>query len=146
LERYVSKRTDQITTRTLSDVADAFSAAAAEVLGQPSDSDLSPKAQSYFDNFKPFVQQMFDQAKGRAVTEGEYILKSELPKYVEAEIAKRNRETEPLKRPEGVAQTVNTSSIEYWENRVAHQGEDGYAYLTDSDWNQYRAVRRANGL
>ena len=46
--------------------------------------------------------------------------------------------------PEGGAPSGNT--LEAWETRVAHQGEDGYPMLTDADWDQYRAVRRQHGL
>jgi hypothetical protein len=46
----------------------------------------------------------------------------------------------------GAVAGTNTNSIEYWESRIAHQGEEGSPYLSESEWNQYRAVRRSNGL
>lgn len=149
LERYASKREGHVTNRTLQEVAQAFEYAAAETLGLESDLDLSPRAETYAQSLQPFVQSVYQRAIDGVTASGDYIPKAELSKYVDAEIERRNAKAregkEPLRRVEGTPVTTD-NSLASWEQRVAHQGEDGYPMFSQSDWAAYNRVRRENGI
>jgi hypothetical protein len=75
--------------------------------------------------------------------------KADIPKLVRAEIDRRNADARKDKtnipRAEGTSSAVNTNSIEYWEQRVAHEGEDGYPDMSAGDWATYKGLRRMHG-
>lgn len=151
-ERFINKRYDQIQNRTVTEVTDALTWVKEAAMEQPHTKNLSPKAQRYASDLLDSFNAIYGVLKTRA-EEGArsgYIPESELPAKVEAEIAKRNAKSregqEELKRPAAQQPAGNTNSLEYWDTRVAHEGEDGYPVLTAQDWATYRQIRRQNGL
>lgn len=138
LDRYAQKRETQVTQRTLGRISEAFSAAAADVLGTDYDGDLDPVADSYRLRFVPFVEQMMEQAKTRIAKSGDYIHKADLPKLVDAEIAKRQAQKPPVKRVEGAPSRALT--FEELESLYARDE------ATPEQEAQYRRMRRDRGL
>lgn len=128
IDRVAGRDAQHVRTSTLGDVANAFTAAAAEVLGADYDGELSPTAESYRQNFEPFVKDMYERAKQAALESGDYIPKADLPKLVEAEIQRRNavarQGKEPLKRVEGATPSTIDRSLEAVTNRIIANDAD----------------------
>ena len=149
IDRVAQERAEALAGEQASLLGEAWDFITAPVYEQKVDLDgsfepaarlLAPRVQHLIDTIRPQIE-----AKAR---EG-YIAESDLPQRVEAEIARRAAVSrvgqEELKRVE-VTPAATANTLEAWETRVAHQGEDGYPMLTDADWDQYRAVRRQHGL
>lgn len=142
IDRFVRKRADQLTSSSLDTVDQAFDYIVAPIYGQSPDLDdsfepaarrLAPKVQAMINAMRPQIE-----AKAR---EG-YIAESELPKRVEAEIARRaakGREGQTeLVRPEGVPSVNDNSSIADRLDRI------GTARETPADrqwWNEREKAR-----
>lgn len=150
IDRTVRKRSEQIAAAALSTVEQAFDYIVAPITGTdvelddamiPAGRKLAPKVQSLIDALRPRIEA--EARKG-------YVAESDIPKLVEAEIAKRAakaREGQPdFQRPEGQPATTNKGSIEYWESRIAREGEEGHPDMSASDWATYKAIRRQHGL
>jgi hypothetical protein len=105
---------------------------------------IAPRLQNLFNTARPLIEQ---QAAEKAIAE---FKATELPKLLEADRAARNQQKrdgqEELTRVEGTPASTNTGSIEYWDTRVAHEGEDGYPSMSAQDWATYRQIRAAHGL
>jgi len=149
IDRVARKQAASMTASGLDVIESAFDFIAAPAYGQQAELDeasepaarrLAPKIQSLIDTIRPQIE-----AKAR---EG-YIAESELGKRVDAEIARRNAKNREgqtdLQRVEGNVTAGNKDSIEYWERRVAHEGEDGVPDMTQSDWATYKTIRRQRG-
>ena len=150
ITRIASKQAERMAHASLDTVDEAWDYLTAPAYGKQVDLDdsfelaakrLAPKVQHLVDTIRPTIEK---QAR-----EG-YIAQADLGKWYEAETARRNAKgregKEELKRVEGTPSSANNGSLENWDTRVAHQGEDGYPMLSPSDWTEYRAVRRASGL
>jgi hypothetical protein len=147
LDRYASKRQGQWTARYDADLAEGARAAAADVMGVDFDEDLSDGAERFRKGLSTYASHMFEQGKQALIQSGDYIHKDDLPKHVDAEIARRKPEQKPVKRVEEAQKGgENRGSLAYWDTRIAHEGEDGYPVLSPADWADYRKVRRQNGL
>lgn len=137
LDRYAAKKESFVTTRTLDDVASAFSAAAAEVLDVDYDGELSPKAQAYSQNFLPFVKDMYERAKADAMKDEDLVSRKDLPKLVKAEIERQNAEARkgraPLRTAEGQSVTTNDTD----DDRLTRINS-GQATEADREWWQSR--------
>lgn len=141
LERYASKREGHVTNRTLDDVAKAFEYAAADVLGLDSEVELSPKAEEYARSLAPFVESVKARAIEGLTSNGDYIAKAELSKYVDAEIERRNaknRETkQPLVRMEGASSTRDDTMDARVQRIIS-----GTADKADEEWWNSRFGRK----
>ncbi len=149
INRIASKKAERMVAASADVVEQAFDFITAPVYGQQVDLDdtfepaarkLAPKVQHLIDTIRPQIEA--DARKG-------YIAESELPAKVDAEIARRaakSREGQTeLVRPDGPPPTGNRNTIEYWEGRIAHEGEDGVPDMSASDWNTYKALRQQHG-
>ena len=116
-------------------------------------------ASNFADDFNAIYGKLKTQAQGTAdlsQLKADDLVKrlsaDQIKGITDAEIGKRNAQeriangVKPIKRPEGTPPAGNTNTVEYWDARIAHQGEEGYPHLTDTDWAQARKVRAANGL
>ena len=114
IDRTVRKRAEQIAGSSLDAVDQAWDYLTAPAYGKQASLDdsfesaakrLGPKVQHLVDTIRPVIE-----AKAR---EG-YVAESEIPKLVDAEIARRNARArdgqEPLKRPEGQPSVSNVMS------------------------------------
>ena len=140
IDRTVSKRAAQLGTQNLDVIESALDYITAPAFGQqvdlsddaePAARRLAPKIQSLIDQIRPQIE-----AKAR---EG-YIAESDLPKRVEAEIARRNAkgregQTE-LKRPEGTVSSNRDNSPQAIINRIISGEAD------DKDREAYPDARR----
>jgi hypothetical protein len=142
IERYVSKREGQITTRTVAEVNDALVAATADVLDMDHDLDLSPQAERYADSLKPYVQQMYDKARDAVLKSGEYVPKADIPKLVRAEIDRRNADARKdktnIQRADGAPAPTRDNSDMARVDRINSGTED----QADRDWWQTRFGRK----
>ena len=151
IDRLARKKADGLGITANERVGEVWDAITAQAYGKEP-ADLTPESLGLAEYLVPRVQNLVNQLRPmweQKSREG-WIAESDLPKRVDAEIARRNAKSregqEELKRPGGAPPTADTNSLSAWETRVAHQGEDGYPMLSDADWTQYRAVRTANGL
>lgn len=148
-ERFINKRYDQIAVREAHSVRNALLWLKDNFEQGRSELGLSQKEAGYADQLAQSFNAVMGQMREKAVTGGDYIAKADLPKLVDAEIARRNakaREQEkPLARVDGTPPAANTNSIEYWERRVAHEGEEGHPDMSAQDWATYKALRRQHG-
>ena len=118
LDRYSMKREGQVTARTLSDVGDAFSAAAAEALGLEHDIALTESAERLMPQFDAFVRDLLDRsgqaAEQRLKSDG-WMSPAEAQKAiaagVKAKLAEAQNGKEPITRPEGRPQTPNSRDM-----------------------------------
>ena len=152
ISRVQGVEADVIEQGTAAAIDEAVTAAAARAVGL-NPGPISAEAQRYVGKFTGYMERLFTHQVVR-----DFIAKdakkewdAQLPKVVEAELSKRNQAgrngAAPLKRPTDSSPTSgNDGSLENWDTRVAHQGEDGYPMLSPSDWTEYRAVRRASGV
>lgn len=149
IDRIAKKKAERMASGALSTVDEAWDFITAPAYGKTADLDdsfepaarmLAPKVQHLIDVIRPTIE---------ANARKDYIHKDELPKYVKAEVerqtAQKREGEEPLRRPEGQP-SINTNTLDHWDSRVAHEGEEGYPVLTAQDWATYRQIRRQNGL
>lgn len=150
VDRTVRKRSEQIAAQSLDRVDQAWEYLTAPVFNAEVEYDqtfdeaarrLQPRIQELIDKIRPTIEAQARQG---------YIPESELQSRYDAMDAARqakNREgKEELARVEGTPAPANTNTLEYWERRIAHEGEDGFPVLQPSDWNTYRQLRRRHGL
>jgi hypothetical protein len=145
VENYAAKRESQITTRTLSDAADAFMVASAEALDMDHDISLNERGEAYLGNFEPFVKSIVDRANERA----EGLLKqkgwkspSEVEQAIEAGIKARQVEAQngksPIKRPDGTSSTTDRSH----EATIARIAAGTFDNTDEQYYRDYRSKRR----
>ena len=149
IERISSKRAGFDVERAQGEMQQALAWVTAPLRGDPRSYEefgLSPTADAFARAIQPHLQQIMSAGQSAAL-EG-YIPQSELPKLVDAEIARRNAKAREgkteLKRVDGTPSAPNTLGT--WETRVAHQGEEGHPMMTDADWREYRQIRKEHGL
>jgi len=149
ITRAARKQAESLTAGSLDAVEQAWDYITAPAYGK--DVDLEDGAEAAARRLMPKVQHLIAQIRPaieKAAREG-YVLESELPKRYEdmdaARAAKGREGKEELARVEGTP-APNSNSLEAWETRVAHQGEDGYPYLGEAEWASYRHIRTAHGL
>lgn len=147
VERVNGKRAEFSLDRASSDLESAVQYATAPLRNEPGNAEsLSPAAVAFTQKIVPELQRAYEA--GMKAAAGEMIPKSELPKLVDAEIQKRNakaREGKTNLRHVDGTPTTNTNTLEYWEHRVAHEGEDGVPDMTGADWAAYKSLRRQHG-
>lgn len=143
LDGYAQKREGQTVQRTLGDVGDAFSAAAAEALGADHDITLSARAEGYVANFEPFVRSLIDKGREAAETklkaEG-WLSPDEVAKAISAGVTAKQIEQQngkrPLEQPEGSASVAETDEARV--NRII----SGQRTPDDEKWWNERFGRR----
>ena len=149
IDAVAQDRAESLVGEQASLVGEAWDFIAAPVYGKEVELDpsfepaaklLAPKVQHLIDTIRPQIEAQ--ARKG-------WIAESDLPARVDAEIARRaakGREGQTeLARPSGQPAAANHGSIEYWEQRVAHEGEDGVPDMSGADWATYKALRRQHG-
>src|SRR3990167_551428 len=160
IDRVMSKRQGQITDKAYAAVDAAFQFFTGELdeddLSEPEAEAvrrLHPKMQAWGTKAAPALRQ--DAVDKQIPTLPlDDLMKRLTPEQVrgiaDRENARRNAQNRegarPLPRVEGETASTNSTSLEAWENRVAHQGEDGFPMFTTAEWAAYRQVRREHGL
>ena len=148
-ERFINKRYDQIANREVGEVRNALIYLKDTAMGQEPSVLLSPKATKYAQDLGDSFVAIYDLVEQSIRTSGDYIHKDDLDKVIEARNAERNAKQpkEAIRRPASEpARAENRNSIEYWERRIAHEGEDGFPDLTSQDWAHYQGLRRRHGF
>ncbi len=160
-ERVFNKRYDQIANKEIGHVSEALRWVRGFAETGTAPHAISGRASQYAGQFADDFNAIFGKLKSQAQQTADFsqmkaddlmkrLSADQIKAIADAEIGKRNAQnrngTKPLRRPEGAPPTVSTNTIEYWDARIAHQGEDGYPHLTDSDWATARKVRAEHGL
>jgi hypothetical protein len=150
LNRYTDKRQGQYFERTLSDTDTALQYLTAPILGGDAPN-LDERTTQIASRLSPMLQRVYDAGAqaARDTLAGETIPKADLAKYVKAERERenkaKNQDKKPLARADGDFST-NTNTLEYWERRIAREGEDGEPDMSAADWNAYKGLRAQHGL
>ena len=150
INRIASKKAERLSKASLDTLDDAWDYITAPAYGKKVD--LADEAEPAASRLVPKVQHLIDAIRPAIETKARegYIAEAELPKYVEAEIAKRaangRKGQEEVPHVEGTPTLSHANTLEGWEARVAHQGEEGYPMMSDADWATYRQIRRDRGL
>ena len=150
-ERFINKRHDQIVSAEINEVSTAFKWIDSTLRGK-SVPVLSEKAATYAEQFFEQFKNIYGDLSSRAeqglkdsgwVSADDH--KTAVAAAVTADRVDRQKRETDVAHVQGQAST-DTNSLEAWEQRVAHQGEDGFPHLSPAEWDKYRAVRKANGL
>lgn len=148
LDRFVQKRIDQVQTGVLSDVGDAFSAAAAEALGLDHDITLSERGEGYAAKFEPFVKDFYERAQVAAEqklkTEG-WLSPADARKAIEAGVAAKlngqQQGKQPLRQPEGEPAPTTDNTDQARIDRIV----SGTQTPEDEDWYRTEGPGRHRG-
>lgn len=149
ISRVARRQAESISASALDGLDNAWDYVAAPAHGTTVE--LDPDAQGLAKRLLPKMQGFVDAVTDKITAKARegYIAESELPRlkqqWAEERAANGRKGQEELKRVEGTP-AMNTNTLEAWETRIAHQGEEGYPHLTDAEWGTYRQIRRVNGL
>lgn len=150
LSRYTDKREGQHFTRATSDMETAVQYLTQPLLGGEQ-VNLDERSTQIAIRLQDKLHAVYAKGleDGKATLSGETIPKADLPKYVKAEIERQNKaknqDKKPLARADGSVST-NTNTLEYWESRIAREGEEGEPDMSNADWAAYRFLRQQAGL
>jgi len=160
-ERFINKRYDQIANKEIAHVSEALKWVRGFAESGSAPSQLTGRAAQYAGQFAEDFNAIYGKLRQQAQDTGDLttVKTDELVKRLSAdqikaiadnEIARRNAVAntgkKPLARADGTPSTVNTNTVEYWDSRIAHQGEEGFPMMTDQEYATARKVRAANGL